>query len=280
MTSPPSGAAERGQQLEYSSQQPLMLDERSRRRKAAKMISVIEHFLGRTDLQGVVAVDIGCSAGIISDELHRAGASVTGIDIDVPGIERATARFATDGLRFVPYSGEALPLPDGSVELVVCNHVYEHTVDPDQLMAEIRRVLTPDGVAYLGLGNRLGVMEPHYRLPFLSWLPRRWADVYIRRAGRADRYYERFKTRRGLRRMCAGFTVWDYTFSVLAEPERFAASDMVRGPVRLVPLPVWRLLTQLIPTYIWIGSRAGGPRGPQLRSAPRPVVAGGPGRLG
>ena len=64
---------------------------------------------------------------------------------------------------------------------MVLNHIYEHVVDPDAVLREIRRVLAPDGVVYLGLANRLGVVEPHYRLPFLSWLPHGpLADRYVR----------------------------------------------------------------------------------------------------
>ena len=97
-----------------------------------------------------------------------------------------------------------------SVDIVIFNHIYEHVVDADAVMADIRRVLRPDGVVYLGLGNRLGIMEPHYKLPFLSWLPKRIAHRYVRSTGRASNYYETFRTRRGLRKMCAGLRIWDY----------------------------------------------------------------------
>lgn len=264
----------RSEQLAYSEQQPLMLDERSRRTKAAKIISVLEHFLGREDLRGLEAVDIGCSTGFIAHEMYLAGATVTGVDIDLPGLERARERFSADRLSFLEYSGTSLPLADSSADIVVYNHVYEHTVDPDVVMSEIRRILKPAGVVYLGLGNRFGVMEPHYRLPFLSWLPRRLADRYVRATHRGDQYYERFKTRRGLSRMCAGLTVWEHTYSVLAEPEMFSADDMVSGPVRRLPPLVWRAMTPIIPTFIWIGSHGLEPRGAALRVPPERVATG------
>src|SRR5690606_6714789 len=110
-------------------------------------------------------------------------------------------------------------------------------------------------VAYLGLGNRLGIVEPHYRLPFLSWLPRRLADRYVRAAGRGDFYFEQFRTRRGLRALTAGLYVLDYTSTVIAEPERFAAEDMVPAPLRRVPTSVLRRvvggLMPIVPTFIW-----------------------------
>src|SRR6266550_2020140 len=196
--------AERKPQLAYSESMAKMLDEQHRRTKARKILSVLRHFLGRADLDGLVAADIGCSAGFIADELAAAGARTLGLDIDVPGLAAAHGRFGRQ-VSFLCAAGERMPLPDKSLDLVVFNHIYEHVVDPDAVVADIHRVLKPDGVAYLGLGNKHQIIEPHYRLPFLSWLPRRLADRYVRAFGRAEEYYEQYRTRSGLERMLAEF---------------------------------------------------------------------------
>ena len=263
--------ADRQKQLAYSDLQYKMLLEGERRTKAAKIVSVLEHFLGRDDLGGQTILDLGCSAGFISDELHNAGADVTGIDIDEPGLEKARARFG-DRVEFVCADGEKLPWDDHSVDAVVFNHIYEHVVDPDAVLAEIRRVLRPSGLVYLGLGNKLGVLEPHHRLPFLSWLPEPAADRYLALTGRGDRYHERFRTRAGLRQLCRGLRVWDYTYTVLAEPARFSTADMVPGPLRSAPPALWQALTPVLPTFIWVGTPGtDAPRGPRTRVAPKPV---------
>ena len=246
----------REKQLAYSERQALMLDESSRRAKAGKIASVLEHFLGRISLSGLTLLDIGCSGGIVANELHKRGASVIGVDIDIPGLTRARARYG-DTVSFLCTDGERLPVASGSVDVVVLNHIYEHVVDPWTLAAEVARVLAPHGAAYLGLGNRLGVIEPHYRLPFLSWLPRPLAHRYVRASGRADSYYERFLTRPSLRRLFGALDVWDYTLPVLAEPKRFGASDAVPGPVSRLPAAALRAMVPLVPIYIWIGTRGG-----------------------
>ena len=258
----------RAPQLAYSESQPLMTDEQHRRRKAAKIVEIVKHFSGRETLDGLRAVDVGCSAGFVAHELSRSGAVVAGTDIDEPGLQRARNQFGAE-VGFFLSDGAAIPLAGASQDLVVFNHIYEHVVDPDAVMAEIRRVLKPDGFVYLGLGNKYGVMEPHYRLPFLSWLPRGVADRYVRAAGRADTYYEQFRSPRGIRKLCAGLEVWDYTYAVLGQPEAFASDDMVRGPLTRVPDRAWRALSPIIPTFIWIGTPGDrSPAGPALRVPP------------
>ncbi len=262
---------ERQPQLAYSQTQALMLDERSRRAKAAKMVAVIEHFRGVEGLDVLVVADVGCSGGIVADELHRRGADVIGVDIDVPGLATARGRFAGSA-QFLCGDSLRMPLADRSVDVLICNHVYEHVVDPQQLFAELRRVVKPDGLLYLGLGNRLGIIEPHYRLPFLSWLPRQLAHRYVRASGRADNYHEAFSTRRGLRKLCAGLHVWDYTFAVLTDARTFQAGDVVPAIVDRVPQPLLRALTPLIPTYIWVATpRPSRPRSTSTGVAPTVV---------
>ena len=250
--------SERAPQLAYSELQAKMLDEAKRRRKAAKITSVVQHFLGRTDLSGLVVLDVGCSAGFIADALRSAGAErVIGTDIDVPGLAKAQARFG-EHVAFVCADGVALPVGDSSVDVVVLNHIYEHVVDPDAVVAEIRRVLRPDGVAYFALGNRWNVVEPHYRLPFLSYLPKAAAHRYVRAFGRADSYYETYRTRRGLVGMLRGMGIWDYTLPVLTDPRRFEATDDVGPWVARLPLAVKRALMPVVPTYVWLGTKSPG----------------------
>ncbi len=262
----------RDEQLDYSESMPAMLDESARRRKAAKIISVLRHALGRdgeTGLRGLRALDVGCSAGFIADELAAAGATTVGVDIDEGALAGARNRFG-GRVEFRLARGEQLPLTDGEADVVVFNHIYEHVVDPEAVVGEIHRVLAPGGVAYLGLGNRLGVIEPHYRLPFLSWLPQRAADRYMRLTGRGEHYYEQFRTRAGLRRLFAAFDVWDYTLPVLADSPAFAGDDLIPSWVGRAPERVLAATLPLVPTYIWIAFKIpGAPRGSELRVAPR-----------
>ena len=244
--------AERKPQLDYSAQMAAMLDEEKRRQKAAKILAVLRHALGRPDLRGLTALDVGCSAGYIADELAGAGATTHGIDIDEGGVARAKERFGAN-VTFHLGDGEHLPFEDGSIDVVVLNHIYEHVVDPAAVVAEIHRVLSPDGVAYFGLANRLGVIEPHHKLPFLSWLPPRGGDAYVRLTRKGDHYYERLRTRPSLKKLLRAFDLWDYTVPVLADPQRYSSGDIVPGIAARLPQASFRVLMPIVPTYLWVG---------------------------
>ncbi len=250
---PKSGEAQRKPQLAYSELQYKTHDEQKRRQKADKIVSVLQHFLGREDLSGLTAIDIGCSTGYTVDTMRRSGLNVMGLDIDVPGLVHADSLFGSHA-DFLCADGSALPFADKSIDIVVFNHIYEHVVDADKVLDEVRRVLRDDGVAYFGFGNKRGVMEPHYRLPFLSWLPKRLADRYVSAFGRADDYYEQFRTKAGLLTMCQGLSLWDYTYTVLSEPREFAATDLVPPRLEKTPPAVWRALAPIMPTFIWLGT--------------------------
>lgn len=268
---PPPPRPTRGEQLEYSELMAKMTDEDGRRAKARKIIAVLRHALGVADLTGLRALDVGCSAGFIADEIARAGAATTGVDIDEPGLARARERFG-EQVDFRLARGEDLPFAGASLDVVVFNHIYEHVVDPEAVVAEIRRVLAPGGALYLGLGHKHQVIEPHHKLPFLSWLPQRAADRYMRLTRRGESYYEHYYSLAGLRALVADFDVWDYTLPVLADPAAFAGDDLIPAWSARIPERVLAAALPLVPTYIWVGF--GSPRapgGPPLRVAPRPV---------
>jgi SAM-dependent methyltransferase len=95
-------------------------------------------------LDGVV-LEVGCGpAGII--------ASVGGrVRIGVEPLLRTldTAELKADPVSYVCASGEALPLPDATVDAVLCVNVIDHSPRPLPLLDEMLRVLRPGGELYL-----------------------------------------------------------------------------------------------------------------------------------
>lgn len=76
-------------------------------------------------------------------------------------------------------AGEHLPFADDSFGILTCWDVVEHVQNPVKLFAEIARVLTPDGRAFVTVINRLALVDPHYHLRFVNWLPRPLGEKYV-----------------------------------------------------------------------------------------------------
>jgi len=102
---------------------------------------------------------------------------------EVTAVDVIDQRQVTDGYHFEQVLDTSLPFADASFNVVLSNHVIEHVGEREAQrhhLTEIRRVMQPAGVGYLAVPNRWMLVEPHYRLVFLSWLPRRLRGSYVR----------------------------------------------------------------------------------------------------
>jgi SAM-dependent methyltransferase len=102
-----------------------------------------------SDAQPVRVVDLGAGTGILAGALAGLGADVVAVEPDLAMLAELRGRLP--GVRAVEGSAEALPLPDQSVDAVLCGQAM-HWFDMDRALPEIARVLTPGGVL-AGLWN-------------------------------------------------------------------------------------------------------------------------------
>ena len=162
-----------------------VLDLRSRRWKALK----IEHLLGlSTQERPLKLLEIGTGSGGIA---HYFGTHDS-LRCEVTAVDVCDQRLVRDGYAFKLVQGSSLPFTDSRFDVVITNHVLEHVGDTElqvEHLREVCRVLRTDGVGYLAVPNRWMVVEPHYRLAFLSWLPSALRTPYLRTM-RRGRYYD------------------------------------------------------------------------------------------
>lgn len=224
-----------------------LADVEGRSRKAAKIKAVLDAE-GVLDRPALRLLDIGCAFGIILERLTPPDGLGVGIDMD------ETLGTAGSNLIFVRADAESMPFPAKSFNIVICNHMYEHTDDPQKLVAEISRVMKDDGACYFAGPNKYEPIEPHYGLPFLSWLPRPVADVYMRMTGKGDCYPEKPYSRRQLAALLRMFDIVDYTGKILDDPVRFSATDILPPGSLKVSLAkaVHRFASFFFPGFVFV----------------------------
>ncbi|MEJ2208787.1 MAG: class I SAM-dependent methyltransferase [Anaerolineae bacterium] len=108
-------------------------------------------------------LEIGCANGLFLDAMRRRGDwDVQGVDISPHAVSSARERLGLDvflgSLHEAQFAG-------GSFDVVVMWDVLEHVHDPAATLAEIRRILAPDGLLI-------------FRLPQLDAWERRWFGPY------------------------------------------------------------------------------------------------------
>jgi SAM-dependent methyltransferase len=226
-------------------------EEEGRNVRADRILAAVEPLL--TTAQARV-LDAGCGSGHIAQRIGRSrpGFTVTGMDI-------ADSRIARDAHTFVQLNGSTMPFDDASFDAIISNHVLEHVgTESDQAayLAELHRILANDGVLYLAVPNRYRLVEAHYSLPLLSWLPQKVADWLVRRTGKGTWYDITPPSRRTLWRHleAAGFSIDDRT-------QAAARAALSRLPVvgslgRRIPTIALRPLLAVVPTFIVIATPA------------------------
>jgi SAM-dependent methyltransferase len=110
-------------------------------------------------------LDLGCGAGLDLVRFARAGARVVGVDLSAGALAMASDYLGVSGLKasLVHADAAQLPFAQASFDLVFCHGVLSFVRDDNAVVAEVRRILRPDGLAILMVYNRRSAMYMAHR---------------------------------------------------------------------------------------------------------------------
>lgn len=153
-------------------------------------------------------LDVGCGTGDLLVPLQRRGVPAVGADIALRWLVVARRRPELADAPLVCCCAEALPFRPGAFGRVSALGLLEHCADETAVLTDAARVLRGGGRLHVRTVNRFApTREPHVGVRGVGWLPRRWADRYVRfRSGQRYLHHRPISSaelRRGLRR--AGF---------------------------------------------------------------------------
>ena len=105
---------------------------------------IVEKFQNICSAKDSQIIDVGCGSGVMLSKLAELGyTNLTGLDISPP-----VTIDDRIGIKFIECDLDACitPLDDASVDLTLSVEVFEHIENIGSLLAELSRVLKPNGV--------------------------------------------------------------------------------------------------------------------------------------
>jgi SAM-dependent methyltransferase len=118
----------------------------------------IEHYhrylFARAFCQGRDVLDVASGEGYGSAQIAQVARSVIGLEYAGETVRLARANFSRDNLQFVNGDARSLPFPDASVDIVVSFETIEHFAGQTAFVAEVHRVLRPDGCFIVSTPDR------------------------------------------------------------------------------------------------------------------------------
>jgi ubiquinone/menaquinone biosynthesis C-methylase UbiE len=154
---------------------------------------LLPYLIRRYNLQGRKVLDLGCGTGELAVRMNLLGFETLGVDSNKKAVALAKILAVENGLpqsAFVESNTEHLPFADNSFDIVTMFSVLEHVDDQilmKRLMPELKRICR--GVVYILVPNRFRVTDDHTGLRFVSLMPKRIAEAYLKLRGPKYRYF-------------------------------------------------------------------------------------------
>jgi SAM-dependent methyltransferase len=127
-------------------------------------------------LAGKMVLDVGCGRGELVMRLRQLGVRAFGIEVEPRYVHSGQIlnQLYQDDFPVIQLMqpGASFPYPDDIFDTVASFQVLEHVRDLEPLAREIGRVLRPGGETLHVLPAKYRIVEPHFFLPFVHWLPK------------------------------------------------------------------------------------------------------------
>ncbi len=125
-----------------------------------------------------LVLDLGCGRGEGIEHVRAVVPGARWLGVDLPSSPEVDERPERLDAEFRSFDGIHIPAPDGAVDLVYTQQVFEHVEQPEPLLAEVRRVLR-DGGIFCG---SLSQLEPFHSRSVGGFTPYGWQRA-LERAG-------------------------------------------------------------------------------------------------
>lgn len=152
-----------------------------------EILEVCKKYINKP-LKSISVLDAGCGRGEYAAEIAKHVKSVVGVEPQTDVVADAKSRHKrVKNLRFYKSLIEDFKTRK-KFDLIVSLTVFEHMPNQKRSFKRMLELLKKDGVIYMTAPNKYWLFEPHYGLPFLSWLPLPLANLYLHLAKNVSSY--------------------------------------------------------------------------------------------
>jgi len=102
-----------------------------------------------------MVLEVGCGAGNILERITKG--KLTGIDISPTQIERSRKKLNNKAV-LIQSPGEKTPFADKHFDRIICTEVFEHVLEPIEILKEMKRILKDEGTISLSIPNEKLIM--------------------------------------------------------------------------------------------------------------------------
>lgn len=143
------------------------------------------------DPKSLMVIDIGSGRGQHPLELAKKVKLVVGVEPDEASFKVAQQIKKETKSKAVFYN-ELIENFSTSLrfDVAISLNAIEHMPNAFKSFKRIFELLNPGGIIYMTAPNKLWPIEPHYNLPFLSYLPLPLANLYMKITGKGESYKE------------------------------------------------------------------------------------------
>lgn len=216
-------------------------------------------------------LDVGSSQGLTFGYLAQAFPNIVGIDTDTQAIKTGNNRLKRLNInnRIIWYNGKRLPFKNKYFDGVVSSEVFEHVENRNDFVKELARVLKESGRLIITTPNKLYPIECEFHLPFLSYLPKKVADLYVKLSKKGSSYnhinhptYKEFSEVVG-----KYFKFEDITFKIVEEYKKYylrqergkiavISSNFIKLikkiPIKSISKAIINILTYISPGWVFV----------------------------
>jgi ubiquinone/menaquinone biosynthesis C-methylase UbiE len=125
------------------------------------------YYFAKQFVKGLKVLDVACGEGYGSFILAEDAVFVTGVDISNDAIEHASKKYVKNNLNFIQGKAQDIQVESNSFDVVISFETIEHHDQHYEMISEIKRVLSPNGILIISSPDKKYYSElKKYKNPF------------------------------------------------------------------------------------------------------------------